>query len=267
MSRPLFVHTWRSQWVKVAVVAAGLAIWGFFMPVIYATFGADVKKLLDSGGFPKQFSEFGEGDVFSLPGAIALGFIHPIAVFLNAVFAVGFAAGAIAGERQRGTLEVLLARPLSRRVTYATMLAAVTLFIGISVAAILLGNLVGATLFGVIREVDLARMPILWLHGVLLYGSFASIGLAASVSFDRLTPALGITLAVVVVSYFFEILGSLWPDAEVLQPYSLFHYLKPKMILAGQIDAFAVGLFVAIVAGGIVYSLAVFPRRDLAAPS
>ena len=46
---------------------------------------------------------------------MALGFIHPIAVGLNLVFAVGFAPAAIAGERQRGTLEVLLSRPISRR--------------------------------------------------------------------------------------------------------------------------------------------------------
>ncbi len=267
MNHTLLLHIWRSQWLKLVAVAAGLAAWGFFMPVIYATFGTDLKELFESGVFPRQFSEFGEGDVFSLPGTIALGFIHPLSLFLNAVFSVGFAAGAVAGERQRGTLEVLLARPLSRRVTYVTMLVATALFIAIPVAAILAGNLVGATLFGVIGEVDLTRIPILWLHGVLMFGAFASIGLAASVSFDRLTPALGITLAIVLVSYFLEILGSLWPDAKGLQPYSLFHYLKPKMILGGEIDTFGLGLFVAIVGGGIVYSLVVFPRRDLAAPA
>jgi ABC-2 type transport system permease protein len=267
MSRVLLLHTWRSQWIKLAAVAAGLSIWGFLMPVIYATFGADLRDLLESGVFPRQFSEFGEGDVFSLSGSIALGFIHPIALVLISVFAVGFTSGAVAGERQRGTLEVLLARPLSRRVAYGTLLLATALFIGIAVAAILAGSMVGATLFGVIDEIDIARMPLVWLNGVLLFGAIASIGLAASVSFDRLTPALGITLAVTIVSYFLEILGSLWPDAEALQPYSLFHYLKPKMILAGDIDAFGFGLLTAIVVGGIVYSLAVFPRRDLAAPA
>ena len=81
-------------------------------------------------------------------------------------------------------------------------------------------------------------MPLLWLNGVLLFGSFAAIGLAASVSFDRLTPALGLTLGIVVVMYFLDVLGSLWPDAEFLQPYSLFHYLKPKAVLTGASEPF-----------------------------
>src|SRR5438093_10301694 len=115
MNATLFLQTWRFQRIKLLAVLAGLAIWGFLMPVIYSQFGVQFKQLFDSGIIPKQFAQFGEGDVFSLSGAIALGFIHPIAIILSSVFAVGFATGAIAGERQRGTLEVLLARPISRR--------------------------------------------------------------------------------------------------------------------------------------------------------
>ena len=41
------------------------------------------------------------------------------------------------------------------------------------------------------------------------------------------------TLGIVIAMYVLEVLGSLWPAAEVLQPYSLFHYLKAKAILTG----------------------------------
>ena len=267
MSRVLLFHTLRSQRLRLAVVAVGLAAWGFFMPVIYCQFGVQFKQLFDSGVLPKQFAQFGEGDVFSLPGAIGLGFIHPISLVLNSVFAVGFATGAIAGERQRGTLEVLLARPLSRRRTYATLLMATVLFIGIANAAILAGNVAGAAIFGVLGEIDLARVPVVWLNGVLLFGAFASIGLAASVSFDRLSPALGITLAIVIVFYFLEILGSLWPDAAWLQAYSLFHYLRPRELLMGSFDLAGLAIMLAVAVCAIAYALIVFPRRDLAAPS
>jgi len=267
VNRALLFHTWRSQQLRLVIVALGLAAWGFFMPVIYSQFGVTFKTLFDSGVIPRQFAQFGEGDVFSLPGAIGLGFIHPISLVLNSIFAVGFAASAIAGERQRGTLEVLLARPLSRRRTYATLLFATLLFIGIAIAAILAGTVAGAAIFGVLGEIDLARIPLVWLDGVLLFGTFASIGLAASVSFDRLSPALGITVAIVIVSYFLEVLGSLWPDATGLQPYSLFHYLKPRELLTGGLDPFGPVLMVAVSLGAIAYALVVFPRRDLAAPS
>jgi hypothetical protein len=92
MNLVLLGHTWRSQRLKLAVVAIGLAAWGFLMPVIYSQFGVQFKQLFDSGIIPRQFAQFGQGDVFSLSGAIGLGFIHPISILLASVFAVGFAA-------------------------------------------------------------------------------------------------------------------------------------------------------------------------------
>src|SRR5262249_54458133 len=120
----VFRRLWRSQRTKLVIVAAALAAWSTFLPIIYASFGAQIKQVVDSGIFPKQLMNFGGGDPFSLGGSIALGYIHPIAIILVAIFAVGFATTAVAGERQRGTLEVLLARPVSRRGLYVTMLAA-----------------------------------------------------------------------------------------------------------------------------------------------
>jgi hypothetical protein len=102
---------------------------------------------------------------------------------------------------------------------------------------------------------------------MLLWGSIAAIALAASVSFDRLTPALGVTLAIVIVSYFLYVLGSLWPDAAGLEPYSLFNYLASRDILNGTVDLGGLALLALVGAIAIGVALVVFPRRDLAAPS
>src|SRR5205085_1791896 len=136
--------------------------------------------------------------------------------------------------RQRGTLEVALARPLSRRTFYLTIVAATLVFLAVIVASLLAGGIAGALFSGVARELAMRNLPWLWLNGVLLFGAFAAVGLAASVSFDRVSPALGTTIGFVVVMYFVEILGSLWPEAERFQPWSLFHYLRPKTILLGE---------------------------------
>ena len=269
MNRTLFGRSLRAQRGKLLVVALALAVWGALMPIIYATFGAEVRRIVEGPGanpLMRQFSNFGGGNLFSLRGSISLGFIHPIAVALVAVFAVGWTASAVAGERQRGTLEVLLARPISRRSLYLTLLVAAFLFIAVAVAAIILGALASATAWNVIAELRLENVPLLWLNGMLLFGAFASIALAASVSFDRLTPALGITLAVVIVSYFLEILGSLWPDAKPLQPYSLFHYLQPTDVLNGELPLLDVLILGATIVTAVVYALIVFPRRDISAP-
>ena len=141
MNRALLRHTWRVQRTKLAIVSIALAVWGFLLAVIYARFGSRFTALMQSGLLPEQFARFGGGDVFSLAGSIALGLIHPIAISLTSVFAVGFSAAAVAGERQRGTLEVALARPLSRRVLYLSLLAASFGFIAVAIAALIAGSI------------------------------------------------------------------------------------------------------------------------------
>ena len=267
MNWTLFRQTWRFQRVRLALVSIALAVWGFLLPIVYARFGSQFSALMNSGLLPERFAKFGGGDVFSLSGSIALSFVHPIAIILTSVFSVGFSAAAIAGERQRGTLEVALARPISRRGFYLTLLLAAFVFVGTTVAALLVGGVSGALFAGVAGELDFQRLPLLWLNGALLFGAFAAIGLAASVSFDRLPPALGWVLAIMITMYVMQVLGSLWPAAEKLQPYSLFHYLKPKPILTGAGEPLDLAVLAIMIAIAMTWALVVFPRRDLAAPS
>ena len=272
MDRVLLGRTFVAQRTKLLVVVVGLAIWGVLMPLVYAqlidtALGAQFKQIVESGAVPEQLTQFGGGNIFTLPGSIALGIIHPIAVALSCVFAVGFAAAAVAGERQRGTLEVLLARPVSRRATYGTLFVATLVFVGVATAAALVGTVVSSAVFGVLDQLDISMMPLLWLNATLLYLAFGSVALAASVSFDRLAPALGIALGFTVVSYFLEVLGSLWDAAKPLQPLSLFHYLDPQSVLLGQARLSDLVVLGAAVLAGVAWSLVVFPRRDLAAPS
>jgi ABC-type transport system involved in multi-copper enzyme maturation permease subunit len=263
---PLFRHSVRMQRVKLIVVSTALAIWGFLLPVIYAKFGSQVRAVFDTGLFPAEFAEFGGGDLFSLAGSVAFGLIHPIAIILTSVFSVGYAASAVAGERQRGTLEVALSRPVSRRVFYLTLLVANFCFVAINVGSLLAGSVAGSAFAGVIDQLQLRNVPLLWLNAILLFGSFAAVGLAASVSFDRLPPALGVTLGYVVLMYFLDVLGSLWPDARFLQPYSLFHYLQAKSVLTGTFAAFDAAILTGVIAAAMGWALYVFPRRDLGAP-
>ena len=248
-------------------MTVALVVWGSILPIIFDSFGSQFQQMMDSGLIPPQFAQFGGGDIFSLTGSVALGMVHPIAVGLNIVFAVGFCSAAIAGERQRGTLEILLARPLSRRTTYATLALAAALFIGVTTAAFIAGAILGSTATGRLDELGLSNVPLLWLNAWLLFGAFGAISLALSVSFDRLSPALGIGLAVVLVSYFLDVLGSLWPDAKGLQPYSLAHYLDPKAILNGDADPTDFVVLAVVLALAVAAALVIFPRRDLAAPS
>ena len=267
MNSAVFRHALRQNRLRLLVVIAALVGWGALMPVIYAAFGAEMAEIIRQFPMMEQFTRFGGGNMFSLPGSIGLGFIHPIAIALLAVFAIVYPVMAVAGERQRGTLENVLARPVARRSFYATLMVAAALFIALSVAAALVGALVSSAAVDRLEELQAQNLPLLWLNGTLLYLAIASVGLAASVSFDRPAPAAAITLAIVLVAYFLQILGSLWPDAEWLQPYSLFYYLKPEEVLTNGLPLVDVALLATVAVAGVIYALIVFPRRDLAAPA
>ena len=270
MSGILLRRTIAAQRARLLLVWLGLTLWGFLLPVIYATFGKDVEQIIRSGLFAdamKILGRFTGGDVFSLRGSLALGLVHPIALALIAVFAVGFPATSVAGERQRGTLEVLLARPLARRALYLTLLVATVLFVALSVAAVLCGMVAGAVLYGVAADLRAADLLAAWANDVVLFGAIGALALAASVTFDRLGPALGLALGFVITSYALDIVARLWPDASWIGRYSVFHYFAPTEILAGRADPADVALLGAVFVVAVGYALWVFPRRDLAAPS
>jgi ABC-2 type transport system permease protein len=267
VSFPVLRRTWRAQRVRVALVAVALAVWSLLMPVVYATFGREFAVLLESGIVPDAFLRMMGADPFSLDGAVALGWVHPIGIALFALLPVGLGATAIAGERQRGTLEVLLSRPLSRRTLFATHLVMLVLIACLVTLAALAGTVLGAGAYGVAGELDAAAVAFLALNTVGLLGALGAVALAASASFDRLAAPVGIAIAVVLVGYVLEFLGTLWPDAAFLQPLSPFHYLSPLDILGGHGKPADVAVLVGLGTVATVYGLWRFPRRDLAAPS
>ena len=267
MSWPLFARTlaWqRTRWIIVSLALFG---WGLLIPVFYTAFSDVLRGLANSGAFPEELLSFGSGSLFSLPGAVTLGTQHPIAIAMIAVFAVGATSTAIAGERQRGTLEVLLARPVSRNAVYVSMTLGLLLVVAVALAALIAGFVAGAALQGVLDDLPIEHLPMVFLNGFLMWGAFATFGLAASVTFERAGPAIGLTLGYLLVHYFFEILGSLWQEAEWTQEYSLFHHFNSTEILGGAVDP--VDLLICGVAFvvPILYALIVFPRRDLGAPA
>ncbi|HUG94737.1 MAG TPA: ABC transporter permease subunit, partial [Pleomorphomonadaceae bacterium] len=217
-------------------------------------------------GFPENLLNFGSGSLFTLGGAMTIGIQHPLAIGFLGIFAIGAAAGAVAGEREAGTLEVLLARPLSRRRLYVSVGVAILVAIGVTLALLLAGQVLSINLLGVADEIDQSQVPLIWVNGMLLWGAFAVFSLAASVSFDRRGPAIGLSLAYLGINYFLEILGSFLPDLAWTQEYSLFHHWNPGEIVTGNLDPFDLALLGVAIVLPVLWALIVFPRRDLAAP-
>lgn len=271
MNQVLLRHLLSAQRGRLIIVALSLALWGFLLPVVYEAFGAQIAEVVRSGPLKTvidMFSRIAGGDLLSLSGMVgALAFTHPIPIALVGVYTLGFPIASVAGERQRGTLEVLLARPIGRRTLYATVLLATLGLVLACVTAIVAGVVLGALVAGVAGQLAPGPLLACWINAVALHAALATVGLAASVAFDRLGTALGLGIGLTIAWYAMEFLGALWPTIAWMRPLSLFHYLQAAEVLAGRIDPGNVAMLVGVGLVAIAAGLAIFPGRDLAAPS
>ena len=267
MNGRLFRQTLRWQRTRLLIVVIAGIAWGVIIPVIYDAFSEVIRDLANSGAFPQEMLSIGSGSLFTLPGSITLGLQHPLALAMLGIFAVGASSTAVAGERAQGTLEVLLARPISRTTLYVSILVALLLVVLVALIAILGGMVGGATVIGLVDELDLGLLPLVILNGFGLWAAFTTFSLAASVSFDRPGPAIGLGLTWLLIHYFLEILGSLWTDAAWTQEYSLLHHFNPGEILTGTLDPIDLVIVFGAAIVPVIYALLVFPKRDLTAPA
>lgn len=199
-----------------------------------------------------------------LEGYLALGFTHPLYIVLTAAAVVGFAARSLAGEIDQGTIQIALARPISRPAVYASRvagMAAVCLALAIAGP---LGMVIGLLLVqpdGTLQPAHLlplaaATAALFWaIGGLTLFGS------AAANSSGRV---VGWAIGALLLSYFIDYFSSIWRVVRPLEIVSIFHYYDPSGALVnGSVDPrdllvlFAAGLC------GVAAGLAVFTRRDL----
>ena len=109
MSLPLSRRTVSAYRNLLIATGLGMIVWGAVLPLIYSAFGQQIGAFAQGNPLFEQFSRFGGGDLFTLHGTIALGFVHPFTLLIMGIVAIGYPAQAIAGERAKGTLEILLA--------------------------------------------------------------------------------------------------------------------------------------------------------------
>lgn len=202
----------------------------------------------------------------SLTGYLSLGFSHPLYLMLATSAVVGFSARALAGEMDRGTIQLALARAVSRRQVFASRVAGMVLIALLVTAFGIFGLLagyayarpVGEFAFGHLLSLGVATFALLW-----AVGGLALLGSAAASSAGRV---IGWGLGVFVAMYFVDSFAALWGFVKPLAPLSLLTYYDPALALVSG-DAPAANLLVLGLVG-IVATIAgslVFAWRDLPA--
>lgn len=221
------------------------------------------------------------GDQIDVRRAIdmaSIGFVHPVIQTILCIWAVGRASGAIAGEIDRGTMELLLAQPIRRnRIILAHFLLDL-ITIPLLCLGMWLGSLSGLHLMGLVHHsnpelrVDPARLlPPLLSLGLLIYCLSGITIWISSMSRFRYS-AMGLAVLITLVMFLINLLGQLWNPIAPLRPLTVFFYFNPQpMVLEPEWYAMWTvwgRLAVLFVLGTAGYALALwtFTRRDLPAP-
>jgi ABC-2 type transport system permease protein len=206
------------------------------------------------------------GDVLqvgNVAGLIAIGYQHPLVLLLYMLFAVGVPTGLLAGEVQKGTMELILSRHTTKTQVYICAgLITITGMYAL-VLAMFLGTVAATSLYQFDQAVPLYSFFKMAVVGGMLASAVGGIALLAAACFRRGT-AVWLTVAYLVVNYFVSIIAEWWPRMKWLEPTTIFNYVDGPAIFGksgwpiGDMSVLVSILVVSVLLGGIIWS-----RRDL----
>jgi ABC-2 type transport system permease protein len=211
-------------------------------------------------------------EVATPEGRIALAFVDPLVHLGVTVWAIARGSDAVAGELERGTLEMLLAQPVSRISVYVSKAVITILGLALVCIALWCGMAVGVLL--IVEETDRV-WPALYVPpttNVFALGlAFAGITALVS-SFDRYRwRTIGIMGAFYAIAVVFKVVARMAPGWEPLGQLSVFWPFEPQRMVTGSDDAWRLAFehnapLIVVGLVGYVAGAIIFCRRDLPAP-
>jgi ABC-2 type transport system permease protein len=233
---------------------------------------------------------------------LSVGYVHPLVITILCIWGIGRSSGAIAGEIDRGTMELLLAQPLRRSRLILAHFCVDLLTVPLLCLSLWAGTVLGVFLVGPIElsPEDLKRFPFpvhvnpealhldplafgpgLWNVAALVFAvSGYTLWLSAGGRFR--SKVMGAAVFVTLLQFLINVVGQFWETIGVLRPFTVFYYYQPQQIILshrwsvdlgtvwnnGQplcsLNVIAVLATVGIVGYGM--ALWTFSRRDLPAP-
>jgi ABC-2 type transport system permease protein len=181
-------------------------------------------------------------------------------VFL--VFAIGAGARAIAGEEEKGTLELLLATPVTRRTVVLQKFWAMTVALGVLALALYVSLIAGGRPVGItVSPIDLLAATV---HQYVFALGFGTIALAVGCLRGRKALAIGISTSVAVVAFLLNGLAPLADATAWMKLLSPFYYANGSTPLRYGFAPDHLAILLAIVVAAAIGAVWAFERRDLA---
>lgn len=200
----------------------------------------------------------------SLAGALSAGFSHPLYIVLTLAAIVGFAARSLAGEMERGTIQIALARPVSRPEAYGARVLGLVL-IALCLALVgTLGLVLGIQIARPEGELLFRNLVLLSANAGLLFWAIGGLSLAVSAAASATGRVIGWIIGYVALAYFVDYFAEIWAVLKPLTFLSIFNYFDPTLALAGGELPWRNAVVLGLTGlAGVGAGLLVFVRRDL----
>lgn len=226
---------------------------------------ASFLRMMDK--MPKIFKAFIGGDDLMPTNAlsiVAIGYQHPLILTSLMINAVIVPSGLLTAESERGTMELLLARPITRtRVYLMTALIASASQLAL-VSVVFAGTAIWTRYFDYGEPIPLAGFVHVTVHLMSLGLAVVGLALATSTWLNERGKAIGLVVGYLVGSYLMDFSAVWLPSLKAIHPYTLFYYCRPNPILAsGEINVRQVATLLAIAGVASTLGWWRWRRRDL----
>jgi ABC-2 type transport system permease protein len=199
----------------------------------------------------------------NIAGLIAIGYQDPLVLVLYMLYAVGVPTALLAGEAQKGTMELILSRQVTK--THVYICAGLITVTGMYalVLVMFLGTVVATNLYPFDQAVPLYSFFKLAINGGILASAVGGIALLAAACFQRNT-AVSLTIAYLVVNYFVSIVAEWWPRMKWMEPATIFHYVnEPKIFIESAWPIRDMGVLILLLVISTLLGAIIWRRRDL----
>jgi ABC-2 type transport system permease protein len=251
-----------------------LVWWGLGLVATAAMYAAFYPSIVDNAAtlteyiesLPEAFRQafLGADADFVSPGGYLntelFGFFGPL---LMLIFAIGAGARATAGEEERGSLDLLLSTPVSRRhvivdKALATAIGGVLLSAVLWLAIVVLGPPFDLT-------PGLGNVAAAVTMQLLLALAFGMLALAIGAWSGRRSLAIGVASGLAAATYVVDVLAPSVEAIAWLQKLSPFYYYDHNVPVKNGLEVVDAGVLLSIAVVAFAVALIGFERRDLAA--
>ena len=266
MLRNIFAKTLYDQRRSLIWWSVGIILLALYLAFLYPSVrdnAATYDNILKAMPEALAKSLIGEFSSYASPD----GYLNSSIFFLSVpllflIYTIGQGSGAVAGEEERGTMDLLLGNPLPRWRVVVDKFGAQVVGILLLAFAFWASLLIGAVF--VKMDINAGRLAAVTFSGVLLGLVFGALALALGCIRGDRGLSIGVASSVAVATYF---LNSLATSAKWLEPYrklSPFYYYIGADPLVNGLNLGHAAVLLGLIVVLLAVALLAFQRRDVA---